>query len=359
MAARHFSIPCLAQTPEGVTRRYPCGVPLDVVVSDLLLPPQASESLRQLRLPYLERWIARGRTERVEAAGATAWLAQRFGLDAPIPVAAVSLAADDAPRDGTWLRADPVHLQVSSEVVALHDASVLDIHRDEAATLSAVLQQHFAADGFELVAPHPSRWYARVPEGEIPRTTPLVAAIGRNVFGLLPQGRGRVNWASAITEAQMLMSTHAVNVEREERGRPAINSVWFWGEGALPTDVRSPYAIVYADDAFARGLGKLGGARVAETPKTPDNIDMVHDDESVLVVLDTLTAPLHRGDGEAWVAAARRLDEEWFDKVTRLVERFDGVRIVLPGRQETRATSVDNASRWRWFRTRSPINAHA
>lgn len=338
---------------------YPCKVPLDVVVPDLLLPPQAPDSLRKVRLPWLERWVARGHSERLDLQGAGPWLAERFGLAAPFPVAAVTLAADAQAREGIWLRADPVHLHISSEAIALHDASVLDVHRDEAAALVATLQAHFAADGLEFVAPHASRWYVRVPEGEAPRTTALDAAVGRNVFGLLPRGEGRINWGSAITETQMLFADHAVNAQREAAGRPAINSVWFWGEGRAPAQVGRPYAIVYADDAFARGLARLGGARAAETPRQPGNVDVAPDGEDVLLVIDALTAPLHRGDAEAWEAAALRLDEEWFEHIPKLVERFDGVRIVLPGRHETRVIAIDLSSRWRWFRGRTPINAHA
>lgn len=332
---------------------------LDVVVPDLLLPPQASPSLRELRLPHLERWIARGDAQRLPSQGAAPWLAERFGIEPPLPVAAVTLAADDAPREGAWLRADPVHLQVSTDAVTLHDTSMLDIHRDEAMALVGVLQDHFAGDGLEFVAPHPTRWYVRVPEAEVPRTTPLEAVLGRNLHGVLPRGQGRLNWASAITEAQMLFATHDVNAEREATGRPAINSVWFWGEGATPAGVRSPYAIVYALDAFARGLGSLAGVRVAEVPPDPEHVDMVEEGESILLVLDPLTAPLHRGDADAWREAAARLDETWFSAVGDLLERFESVRLVLPGHHETRVARLGRSARWRWFRRRAPLNLHA
>jgi hypothetical protein len=291
--------------------------------------------------------------------GAAPWIAARFGLEAPLPIAAVTLAADDARRDGAWLRADPVHLHISPEVVALHDAALLDVHRDEAIALVRVLQDHFAADGFEFVAPHPARWYVRVPPGELPRTTPLEAALGRNVFGLLPKGEGRVNWGSAITETQMLFADHDVNAQREIAGRPAINSVWFWGEGHAPASVANPYAIVYAHDAFARGLGRLAGTRVAELPRDPGHVDMVEDRESVLLVLDDLTAPLHRGDEDAWREAATRLDDTWFSGMAQLLDRFGAVRIVLPAHHETRVTRVGPGARWRWLRGRAPLNARA
>jgi hypothetical protein len=334
-------------------------VPLDVVVPDLLLPPQAAETLRELRLPHLERWIARGRNESMPMQGSAPWIAQRFGIQAPFPVAAVTLAADAEPRDGAWLRADPVHLQISSESVALHDASLLDIHRDEATALVAVLQDHFAGDGFDFLAPHPTRWYVRVPDGEVPRTTPLETVLGRNVFGLLPRGDGKINWSSAITETQMLFATHDVNAEREANGRPAINSVWFWGEGAAPAQIVQAYALVYAHDAFARGLGRISETRLAEPPAAPEGVDMVDENRSALVVLDALTAPLHRGDAEAWLEAARHLDETWFANMPRMLERFDTVRIVLPGHHETRVATIDASARWRWFRGRAPLNAHA
>lgn len=332
---------------------------LDVVVPDLLLPPQAAPSLRELRLPHLERWMARGDAMRLESQGAAPWLAERFGIAAPLPVAAVTLAADDGPREGAWLRADPVHLQVSTDAVTLHDASLLDIHRDEAIALVGVLQDHFAGDGLEFVAPHPSRWYVRVPAAEVPRTTPLESVLGRNLHGVLPRGQGRLNWASAITEAQMLFASHDVNAEREATGRPAINSVWFWGEGTAPAKVESPYAIVYAQDAFARGLGSLAGVRVADVPPDAAHVDMVADAESILLVLDPLTAPLHGGDEQAWREAAARLDETWFARIGELLERFEAVRLVLPGHHATRVASLGPSARWRWFRRRTPLNVHA
>lgn len=332
-------------------------MPLDVVIPDLLLPSQAAAALRELRLPRLERWMARADVERLDLPGPEPWLARRFGLATPLPVAAVTLAADDAPQEGTWLRADPVHLQIAPEAIALHDASLLDVQGHEASALVATLQSLFGADGLEFRAPYPSRWYVRVPPGEMPETTPLESALGRNVSRLLPRGRGRINWPSALTEAQMLLAAHDVNVEREASGRPAINSVWFWGGGATPRLAARPYAIVYAGDAFARGLGTLSGARVAELPPEPGLVDAVREEDSVLVVLDALSAPLHRGDVDAWLEAARALDEGWFSEMGRLLERFDAIRIVLPAHHETRVASIGSSSRWRWLRRRSALNA--
>lgn len=334
-------------------------MPLDLLIPDLLLPAGAPPAMAGLRLPWVERWMARGETQRLPLIGADAWLARAFLLPGDAPVAPVTLAGDDAPREGAWLRADPVHMRVGQDSVTLHDASILAITRPEADALCAALNAHFAADGLELVAPHPERWYLRVPEGEMPATTPLAVATGHNVFGLLPKGNGRINWGSALTEAQMVMSNHDVNTARETRDQPPINSVWFWGGGALPARVESAYALLYAADPFARGLGKLANIRTLDPVADFDAIDAVRAKEWVLLVDDRLTRALRSGDAAGWVKAAEAIEATWFARIGRHTDRFDGLRIILPGPRDTVVVSISSRSKWLWFRTRKPLTDHA
>ena len=334
-------------------------MPLDLLVPDLLLPTDAPATMRELRLPALERWLARADTVRRPELTATALLASAFALPEPAPVAAISLVADDRAREGTWLRADPVHLRVDQDTLALHDPSILEVQPGEASALVAALQAHFGADGLDLVAPAADRWYAKVPEAAMPRTVALEAAVGRDVFGLLPAAAGGINWASALTEAQMLLASHEVNARREAEGRPAINSVWFWGEGALPASVASPYTIVYSDDAFTRGLALLSGARLASPPSSISEVDAVAESETVLVRIDTVSAALRRGDASAWSTAADRLDREWFVELGAAIDRFGAIRIILPAGRDTLVAGVTAAARWRWLRRRKRLGEHA
>lgn len=334
-------------------------MPLDLLVPDLLSSPESRALLSALRLPALERWVARADVARRAERSAVEFLASAFALPSPPPVAAIALAADHEPREGGWLRADPVHLRIEQDAVALHDPAVLDITREEADSLREALSELFAPDGLEFHAPSPERWYVRVPEGEMPRTVPIEDAIGRNVFGMLPRGPGRINWASALTESQMLFAGHEVNARREAEGLPAINSVWFWGEGASPRTVASPYALVCSDDPFARGLARLSGVRLAARGRSLAELDPVDRSESALVVLDPLTAPLRRGDAEAWRRAAEQLEKDWFAGLGAAVERFGTVRIILPAGGDTLVATLGAASRWRWYRPRKPLHAHA
>ncbi len=147
-----------------------------------------------------------------------------------------------------------------------------------------------------------------------PRTVPLERAAGRNVFGLLPHGAGRINWPALLTEAQMLLAESDVNTAREP-AKPSANGVWFWGEGQLPERIARRYALVCAREPFALGLARLTGAEAREPPASLADVDLVRAGDSALVVLDALVAPLRRGDEDGWVAAAEALDERWFAKL--------------------------------------------
>jgi hypothetical protein len=256
------------------------------------------------------------------------------------------------------LRADPVHFRIQRDSLTLHDASMLDVSPAEAADLIAALNALFAGD-IEFHAAAPDRWYARVAASELPATTPLATARGRNVFGMLPAGTGRINWRAAITEAQMALSAHEVNAKREPAGRPAVNSVWFWGEGVAPESLAKPYSDVHARDLFAGGLAALSGARRRGIPPGIGGVDLVAAKDTALVVLDDLTQPLHRVDVEAWRTRAEALDEAWFIDLGDAIERFDRVRLVLPSENGSRIAVLDAAARRRWFRRRKPLAAHA
>ena len=334
-------------------------MPLDLLVPDLLPPPDAPAAMREARLRALERWLVRADLERSPAAGVDGWLADRFGLAFPVPYAAVALAGESEPRPGEWLRADPVHLRIEGDSVVVHDPSLLALEAGEADALAAALQRHFEADGLRFQVADAHRWYVQVPRGERPKTVALEDVRGRDAFGKLPSGGSAIRWRSAITEAQMVLAAHAVNVRREAQGRPVANSVWFWGEGATPERVEQPYSLVQASDPFARGLARLSGAELQAPPASLEEVDLVAHSHSALVVLGDLAAALRRVDLEAWKAAAMRLDEHWFQGLGAAIERFGSVRLVLPAANDTLVANLGPSARRRWLRRARPLASHA
>ena len=334
-------------------------MPLDVLVAGLVPPVDAPHEMRGLRPPSIEKWLARGDLARSDARSARQWLAGAFSIADPAPVAALSLLAEGETVEGTWLRADPVHVRIDRERTSLHSAAVLEIEREEADALVAALQRHFAGDGFEFRAPAPDRWYVRVPSGELPSTVPLDEALARDVQKVFPSGTGRVKWPAALTEIQMRLGTHEVNAAREASGRPPINSVWLWGAGDLPRGIAAPYASVQSNDAFARGLGAASNARVGPSPKTLTSLSASSPADWTLAMNDAPQRALERGNAQEWIEAVNALDHDWFEGLGESLASFGTVRLIVPSPTGTTVATLTGAAKWRFLRRARAISSYA
>lgn len=332
-------------------------MPLTLLVPDLLPPPGAPEAMRSLRLPALEAWLARADASREPGTG-SAWLLRQWGLEANAPVAALMLAADGGPREGAWLFAEPVHQRVEQGALILHDAGVLELTREEADEAVGALNAFFAADGLAFVAPAPDRWYVHVAPGELPRTVPIEEALGRNPFGMLPEGGSRLNWRSIFTEAQMLLAPLAFNAAREAAGRPTLNTVWFWGGGEYPTALPRPFASVAATDALARSLALASGCAVQVPPEWLVQLPP-RESADCLAVADGLRAPFRLGDIPAWLATANALERTWFANLGDALAAFGHLRLVLPSGRDTAVFDIAPRARWRLLRRARPLESHA
>jgi len=330
-------------------------MPLDLLVPNLLPPADAPPEMKGLRLPALERWLGAARRERVSVRSAYDWIAAEYALPSPAPVAAISLAAEGDPGDAAWLRADPVHIRIDRNAVQLHAPAVLAVRPDEARALVEALDRHFGDDGLAFLATAPERWYVRVPENELPATTPLDQVVGRSAHEHFPRSKGSINWRTALTESQMLLGAHEVNAARESRREPAINSVWFWGEGRVPARIARRYDVVAATDAFARGLAKASGASLAATTKLSDDLP---GSTRVLALVDGPARAFERTDLAAWQAAALDAERDWFGNFDPLLRRFGEVRVILPGERDTLVATLAPPSLFDRFRSPKPLISH-
>lgn len=293
---------------------------LHLVIPGLLGPwPESHQSgFPQPRAPALERLLGRATIKQLAVTGGDATLFELFGVPVSpgqdLPVAAVTRLADAGEPDcGWWLRADPVHLRADLHQVLLFDARFLDISAAEAGSLVAEFNQVFAADGWTLEAPHPARWYLRLDNNPGVHTYPLREAIGRNVNPLLPYGESAPCWRSLLTEIQMLFHSAGVNRERESRGQLSINSVWFWGGGELPAEVRSPTDGIYARDLLVRGLARLVGMAIDPLPdRAGDWQAAAKNERGSLVVLEETRYDRVDHEPHAWVEHVQALERDWF-----------------------------------------------
>ncbi len=306
-------------------------------------------------------WLLARAERRAAPPSPDATLCELFGVPgaAAAPVAALTRLVDGGELDegGWWLRADPVHLRADMRAVFLVDARALAIEPDEAGALVAAFNQTFREDGLRLIAPHPDRWYLRLPADPGITTRALCDAVGRDITSLLPQGPAGRRWNTLLTEIQMLFHQHPVNQAREAHARPSINSVWFWGGGEGPAAARAPAAGLYADDPLTRGLARLAGAAVSPAPERAGDWMAAAPGADSLVVLETARHDSIDSDRDAWTEHVAALERDWFALCRRWLQtgRLAALRL-YPGNGQSYA--LTGAARWRFWRRPRPLNAY-
>jgi hypothetical protein len=222
----------------------------------LLLPTRERFGAQPLSQP-LGRALGRA-DARTHASGEREQLRRHFRLlPDHWPVAALTRRADAGDAEGAcWLRADPAHVRPDingARLLACGDA--LALTREEADALLRPLKPVFGDTGFPIDAPSPGRWYLRMPrEAKPPAFVEPSQALGADVFEHLPEGDAGRRWRALLSEAQVMLHNHPANAQRAGQGRPAVNSLWFWGGGVLPDSVATPHARLQSDDEIARAL---------------------------------------------------------------------------------------------------------
>jgi hypothetical protein len=321
----------------------------------------------ELRLPVLERLLARA--DRVQAAPATleTALARVFGFAAgdagegAAAVAPLALLGETGVRaEGWWLRADPVHIQAGLDKAVMLGAGGLAITPAEAEALCAELAAQMAEEGVCPQPRSPARWYLSWPQPPLACFAPLPAVIGADLYPHLPQGEDGRLWRRLLNHAQMVLHASEVNARRAAAGRPQINGLWFWGGGARPAPrdcaPDGALAAVWSDDPYAHGLALNAGMSRHDLPGDAGAWLDTAGEGRHLATIDRLREPLGLADVEGWCARMEEVYELWLEPLGEALERgvLAGLR-VCPGDGAEYHIS-GRALRRRWWRRRRGLN---
>jgi hypothetical protein len=246
-----------------------------------------------------------GRADRTDGEpGRTAQLRRHFALlpdrwaEAAIARFAEPGAEADDVRRHAWLRVDPAHLRPGiNGVVLLGTGEALGLDADDAAGFLPALKPLFGDAGFQLEAPHPARWYLRLPkEAKLPAFASPEIALGDDLFEHTPEGPEARRWRALTSDAQVLLHQHPRNAERGEAGRVAVNALWPWGGGVLPDHATAIFPKLHSGDVLLRGLARL--ARIDAMPATtPVSEDALFDlPKADAGTLQPMLDALHRGE---------------------------------------------------------------
>lgn len=299
---------------------------------------------------------ANGHTGSTEAC-----LFQLFGVDtAPdqdTPVAAVTRVLDMGVVDNAWwMRADPVHLMPHGDTLVLSAGGDLSVSQDEADQLVREILDVFNQDGWVLKAPRPDCWYLQLLDMPDMHTTPLSNVVGHDIYSALPAGKDGKKWHTILNELQIMLHTSTVNVEREAKGLPTINSLWLWGGGRLPTLKENDWSVFWGEDGVGSALARLSQVKQADRPASAENWLRESDAGNHLVVLDQAEQARLNGHEQELRDFIDTFDEQWTEPLIRALQtkKLNSLSVVV---ENCRIFKADARSLSRWWRRRTRFSS--
>jgi 2,3-bisphosphoglycerate-independent phosphoglycerate mutase len=245
---------------------------------------------------------------------------------APIEAASMGL---DIGADDVVFRMNLVTLNPSLDdpSSAMGDFTAGHISSEEASAIVHDVGKNLGSDEFEfhngVSYRHIMVWH-RGPAASV--LTPPHDISDKPIAGHLPKGAGADRLQDLMARAAGILARHPVNEARRAAGKPAANSVWFWGQGkrpAVPT-LRDRFgadgAVISAVD-LVNGLGRLAGLEVIKVPgatgfldtdyaaKGRYGLDALRERDFLLVHIEAPDEAAHMGRADLKVEAIERIDE--------------------------------------------------
>jgi len=271
--------------------------------------------------------LSRSQRKQVPFSGLDASLFSLLGFpaDTELPIAHYRAKKDRLTpvlqeHKGAILCADPVHLKAGASEIIMDTHTFGDLSAEEADSLLAVLNQHFAEDGLQFIKGASNRWYLLLDADDSIRTTPLRDLRGKDIAKHLPQS-DHIKLHTIQNEIQMLLHSAELNQQREQAGKLSVNSLWLWGGGShlkARTRVRS---------VIGGGIQGEIAATVAECRylasaiEPEETLSQLPAGGHHLLILDQLTAFALQDDLEGWQQQLNKLETTWLAPAEKLFNR--------------------------------------
>lgn len=350
---------------------------LTLILNGLSWPyPDAKKIAAQAKTPMLAQLLGQGKTRRLPA-NRQQLLQTLMQAKNDIPAdkmtnltnltagkeaflsAALAAQADgfQVKANDVWLLVQPAHAYAAQDGLHLAGTEILDISSLEAGEMVQSLNQAFAVDGWQWFAPHPARWYVRLPNMPRVQFTPLQDALSMPLDAAMPAGDDGAFWRKCFNEVQILLFSHAVNQAREAAGLTPINTLWFSAAstGACPA-VNFASDAVLTDDFMLAAYAQQAALPCDLPPFSLENLgDWLAENaaQAKHVLLDSalLDAVARYEDGWNWLNRLQDADARYFLPLWQLwkLGKIDTLHLLSPAvLPETQGFELILKARDRW-----------
>lgn len=232
----------------------------------VVLPPVAGGRLQN---KSLRAWLAR--SDLVNTPEPVELLARVLDVvQLPYPeqgLAALRMWGQTSDRPTHWIAAaDPVYLEPQLDRLRLHELRRGGVPDDQMRGLIDHLQTTLADGGECGFVRLGSYSYL---SANTPIATAVVPAyvVDQQVpTEFMPMGDDTANYRNLVSEIEMTLHEHAVNVQRVAAGQQPVNSLWLWGGGNAPEQTTRRQPPLFSDDALLTGYWYSGTGVAAPWP---------------------------------------------------------------------------------------------
>jgi len=219
----------------------------------VVLPPVGNGRLQNRALTA---WLTR--SELTQESGSKELLARTVReLGVPYPaqgLAALRMWGQTGDRPTHWIAAaDPVYLEPRLDHLCLHALRRAGLEAGQMRSLINHLHATLASGtqyGFMRLG---SYGYISSKKPIATASVPAYVPDRQKPDDFLPLGEDTATHRNLLSEIEMALHEHEVNLEREANGQWPVNSLWLWGGGMAPEQNTREQPPLFSDDALLTG----------------------------------------------------------------------------------------------------------
>ncbi len=219
----------------------------------VVLPPVMGGRLQDRSL---STWLAQSDlTVEQGAIELLARIVQEVGLPYPEQgLGALRMWGQTGDRPTNWIAAaDPVYLEARLDHLCLHALRRVGVPASQLRVLIDHLQTTLAEGkkyGFTRLG---SYGYLSSRSPIATAGSPAYVVDQKKPDDYLPSGDDTAIHRNLLSEIEMALHEHEVNLEREADGQLPVNSLWLWGGGIAPDQTTRAQPPLFSDDALLTG----------------------------------------------------------------------------------------------------------
>jgi len=223
----------------------------------------------RLKDPSLRRWLARSDLQR-QAEPKELLSSILAELNLPYPesgLGALRMWGQTGERPTVWIAAaDPVYLEPRLDHLCLHAQDADSVPATDLRPLIDHLQATLVDSENYGFARLGTCGYLRASNPIVTADVPSYVAHMEMPNEFMPSGDDADAYRSLVSEVEMSLHDHEVNLGRQEQGLQPVNCLWLWGGGYAPEQKTVPHPPVFTNDPLLTGYWLSNTGVVANWP---------------------------------------------------------------------------------------------